>query len=187
MEYSQTDGGLTAKADAVSFELLKEAILCYYARLPEDQARAKITKSEDKKGKVVQVSIKVEYVITEDSYTINMYYTKCSFLVNGKSVEKFLNDDLGKIHELVRSVTLNGRPVDIAELNAKLSKELTNMLNLNRSNQSGKKRYSKQSINTDVIKCRKYGKNCLTRAAYCEASAHWVHYFCDKQIGRAHV
>jgi hypothetical protein len=35
------------------------------------------------------------------TYTINAYLTKCSLLINGKNVEKFIDDDIKEIHSIL--------------------------------------------------------------------------------------
>ena len=94
VEYVHTDGGLTGQADAMTFELMKEPMLVYYAEEGVKHFKANITESKDRKGNCVQKTIKVVYLNQIDSYTVNLYYTRCSFLINGKSVNKFIQKDL---------------------------------------------------------------------------------------------
>ena len=60
-----------------------------------------------------------------------MYYTKYSFLVNCRSGDRFLQEDLKKIHTVTESAKVDGKAVDIAELNKVLAKQLSWVLNLN--------------------------------------------------------
>ena len=57
IEFSMTGGGLTAQADAASFELLKEATLQYYKLYTPDELECKITMSKDTAGNCVQITI----------------------------------------------------------------------------------------------------------------------------------
>lgn len=180
VEYKRTDGGLTAKADAISFELMKDAILQFYTRLPADLAEVKVTDSLDNKGNRVQITIKVCYKNVSDSYTVNVYLTKCSFLVNGKSTERFLETDLGKIHEIIQRVTFRGKALNVSELNAMLARQLTSVLIPCKSSSVNSKQVHKQLTDSDSIKCTICGKNCRSRSAFCESSSHWIHYHCDK-------
>ena len=59
---------------------------------------------------------------------MNMYYTKCSFLVNGRSVDRFLQEDLKKIHTVIKSAKVDGKAVDIDALNKILAKQLSGVL-----------------------------------------------------------
>ena len=61
--------------------------------------------------------------------------------MNGRSVDRFLQEDLKKIHTVIESAKVDGKAVDIAELNELLAKQLSGVLNL----------ISKQS-NTPAIK-----------------------------------
>ena len=180
IEYRYTDGGVTGQADAVTFELLKEALLVYFGAEKKDY-KCKITESKDRDGNCVQKTIRVVYPNQTDSYTLNLYYTKCSFLVNGKSVEKFLYEDLKKIHLLIESATVDGEQVDITELNALLAKQLSEVLSINNKQQNTTAITESDSVeHQKSIKCIKCGKNCQSRAAFCEKTFHWIHYRCDK-------
>ena len=57
-----------------------------------------------------------------------MYLTRSSFLVNGKSVSRFLQTDLRNIQRLIETVSLEGAPVNVAALNAQLKMQLTRMI-----------------------------------------------------------
>ena len=168
IEYRYTDGGVTGQADAVTFELLKEALLVYFGVEKKDY-KCKITESKDRDGNCVQKTIRVVYPNQTDSYTLNLYYTKCSFLVNGKSVEKFLYEDLKKIHLMIESATVDGEQVDITELNALLAKQLSEVLSINNKQQNTTAITESDSVeHQKSIKCIKCGKNCQSRAVFCE-------------------
>ena len=53
VEYRHNDGGVTGQADAVTFELMKEALLVYFGNEKGD-FKCKITESKDKDGNCVQ-------------------------------------------------------------------------------------------------------------------------------------
>jgi hypothetical protein len=87
----------TACVDAVSFELLKNAIIHYYQHIIQNgDIKVKIDNDTDKKGRVVSMIIRVS-VNNISAYTISIYYTICSFHVNGKNVNKFIEEDLPNI------------------------------------------------------------------------------------------
>ena len=176
VEYRHTDGGVTGQADTVTFELIKEALLVYFDNEKGD-IECKIIESKDKDGNCVQETIKVLYPNQSDSYTVNLYYTKCSFLVNGRSFDRFLQEDLKKIHTVIESAKVDGKAVDIAELNEVLAKQLSGVLNLN-SKQSNTPAI-KKTDNVESSKCIKCEKYCHKRAAFCENTLHWIHYRCD--------
>ena len=175
-----TGGGLTAQADAASFELLKEATLQYYKLYTPDELECKTTMSKDTAGNCVQITIKVCFLKTKDSYTVNLYLTKCSFLINGKSIDRFLETDLKNITKMTENASLNGNPVNISQLNAKLRTQLDRVLNCKAmARKDNEKIQSTQEI-ADKAQCVKCKKNVKSKAVYCEASDHWIHYNCDK-------
>ena len=51
--------------------------------------------------------------------------------MNGRSVDRFLQEDLKKIHTVIESAKVDGKAVDIAKLNKILAKQLSGVLNLN--------------------------------------------------------
>ena len=53
VEYRYTDGGVTGQADAVTFELIKKALLVYFGNEKGD-LKCKITECKDKDGNCVQ-------------------------------------------------------------------------------------------------------------------------------------
>ena len=63
-----TDGGLTIQADAVSFELLKEAILQYLKSFPADKVEYKLTSSRETGGNYVQITVKVTFLESGEPY-----------------------------------------------------------------------------------------------------------------------
>ena len=108
LSFKYTGGGLTGCADAVSFELLKNAIIHYYQHIIQNgDIKVKIDNDTDKKGLVVSMIIRVS-VNNISAYAISIYYTKCSFLVNGKNVNKFIEEDLPNITSVAINVILNG-------------------------------------------------------------------------------
>ena len=121
-----------------------------------------------------------------ESYTVNMYLTRSSFLVNGKSVSRFFHD-LRNIQRLIETVSLEGAPVNVAALNAQLKMQLTTMIGGETSTKSVAARKRRAVLvavdrnrDSDPIKCQKCDRNCQSRAVYCEMSNHWVHYNCEK-------
>ena len=185
--YSMTDGGLTIQADAASFELLKEAIMQYLKSFPAAKVEYKLTSSKDTGGNYVQITVKVTFLESGESYTVNMYLTRSSFLVNGKSVSRFLQTDLRNIQRLIETVSMEGAPVNVAALNAQLKMQLTRMIGGETSTKSDAARKRRDDLvavdrdrDSDPIKCLKCGRNCQSRAVYCEMSNHWVHYNCEK-------
>ena len=177
-----TDGGLTAQTDAATFELLKEATLQYYKLYSSDELDCKITMCKYIAGNCVHMTVRVLLLKSKDFYTVNMYLTKCSFYINGKSMNRFLETDLENITKMTENATLNGNPIDISEFNTKLRVQLNSML-------SGKT-MAKDNTDIGMIQAEQEGeqkaqyskcsRNVKSKAVYCEASEHWFHYHCEK-------
>ncbi|CAC5360626.1 unnamed protein product [Mytilus coruscus] len=123
IEYEQTKGGLVGTADAVTFELIKNAIPHYYKDIMEDNRYAKMTDDQDRRGLTVSKVFKV-FNKQQHQYTLTLYYTNCKFLVYGKAVQTFITDDIPEIHRVIQEVILNGDKVDLKRLNEKLEEEL---------------------------------------------------------------
>ena len=153
VEYTTTGGGITGVADAASYELIKNAILHYYENYPGDQGEACINRDVDKKGRVLALVIRVMNVDSLHVYTLNAYHTRCSFLVNGKQVDKFMNDDLPKIHDLIRTVVLNGKGVNLKSLNQALEFQLKRLLGIEQNDKMSILVNQKTVKNTTDITC----------------------------------
>ena len=67
IELLMTKGGLTAQADAASFELLKEATLQYYKLYPKNDLDCKLVISKDTAGNCVQITVKLCFPKSNES------------------------------------------------------------------------------------------------------------------------
>ena len=81
------------------------------------------TTDTDNKCLVVSMIIRVS-VNNISAYTISIYYTICSFHVNGKNVNKFIEEDLPNITSVAINVILNGSKVNLQALNTLLEEQL---------------------------------------------------------------
>ena len=139
----------------------------------------KKTTATDKDGNTVQYTYHIGCKETQ-TYTINAYLTKCSLLINGKNVEKFIDDDIKEIHSIMSQTKINGVKIDVRLLNQALALKLEEALSeLHSSEQNRKNEKSNEVQKRKETKCYKCKRNCKTRAALC-LKGHWVHYICDK-------
>ena len=145
------------------------------------------TTDTDNKCLVVSVIIRVS-VNNISAYAISIYYTKCSFLVNGKNVNKFIEEDLPNITSVAKDVLLNGNKVNLQALNTLLEEQLQKLYddrnklsttNFQKSSNSHQIALKKASNNTDT-KCIKCNRNVQTRGVSCSKTEHWIHYYCGK-------
>ncbi|CAC5398871.1 unnamed protein product [Mytilus coruscus] len=167
ISYEITGGGLTAELDAISFELLLFACKTLY----NDMSNVRTDISKDKSGNIVQYT----FMVKDDNnggYAINLYTTRCSMLVNGKKTNYFIQEDLGKIHSIMRKTNMKGIKIDKDNLNKLLADKFEYILNNVEANNT-------TSADSNPVKCLKCKRNCKTRAVQC-IIGHWVHYSCEK-------
>jgi hypothetical protein len=81
-------GNYVVEADAANFEAFRSACKCYYDYI-KHSSDVKVTteNKEDLKGNLVQVIWWIEHRRSElFTYTLNFYTTKCSCMLNGKTL-----------------------------------------------------------------------------------------------------
>jgi len=184
VEYEFTNGGIVGTTDAATFELLKNAIVHYYGERSESTLSAHIIEDTDKRGMVVSKVIRVSKSNIYQ-YTLTLYFTKCRFLVNGKNVSIFVEQDMQNIHDVMNTVTLNGKAVDLKTINSLLQQQLLKVQEHLRTNNIHRQETTVPSINDKSIKssdskCIKCKRNVVTRGVMCTIGQHWVHYICDR-------
>ncbi|CAG2208929.1 unnamed protein product [Mytilus edulis] len=169
------------KADTVSFELMKIAIIHYYEQLDVNDRyiNIKVDRDLDKKGLTVCLVIRV---IANDtpSYTLSVYYTSCSLLVNGRDTIRFFTIDLPEIHKTINQVILNGTKVDLQSLNKHLEEQLQKMLEERQKSVLEPSKTNQLISKIDPAKCLKFKRNVQTKGVYCSAGEHWIHYRCAR-------
>ena len=181
IEYSFTGGGICVKLDAVTFELFIYGCNTYFSKTNDQPLNYKKTTATDKDGNTVQYTYHIGTKETQ-TYTINAYLTKCSLLINGKNIERFIDDDIKEIHNIMSKTKINGVNIDVSLLNQALASKLEEALNELYSSEHNRKTETTkevQKLNLKEAKCYKCKRNCKTRAALC-LKGHWVHYVCDK-------
>jgi len=178
-EYHQTGGGIVGNADAITYELVKNAIPYYYDNMINCTRRVEITKDNDKKGLNLSTVFKV-YDEDKHQYTLTLYNTKCKFLVNGKGTRTFIDDDLPHIHKVIKEVVLNGKHIDVKNLNEKLEDELKKLKLPQQHQDKEISTNTECTVEVDNERCYKCKRNVLSKALYCDQGQHWVHYRCLK-------
>ena len=179
--YTKTGGGVTAKLDAVTFELFNHACEVYYKNTSEILDFKK-TVATDKEGNNVQVTYNITDA-TNSSFTINAYLTNCTLLINGKNTNRFESKDVKEIHKIMSNTKISGVKANIAKWNEKLAIDLeeaiaTLQTNMNTIQLGNNYNSTSENKNHDE-KCGKCNRNCRTKAVECR-NGHWVHYNCEK-------
>jgi len=176
--YKLTGGGFTAELDAVTFELFSHACESYY--MSDTTTFQKVIKDNscDRLGFMTQKTLKIRDSDSE-SYTVNLYITKCSILVNGRGAVNFIHRDIINLHEIIKNTTVNGLSVDIQQTNLLLSQQLETLLNGMKKNTKQNQQATETQLNEQNEKCTKCNRSCKTRAVLCKNN-HWVHFHCEK-------
>ena len=130
LKYNYTDGGVVGRADAATFELIKHATLQLYSQYPSGKGSAHITFiTNNSKQFHVQHTIRVSEK-NDRGYTINLYHTTTKMLVNGRNIEKCMQDDLRDIQIIIEKALNNNNNPDIGNLNDMFIEQLGQILNL---------------------------------------------------------
>ena len=128
LKYNYTDGGVVGRADAATFELIKHATLQLYSQYPSGKGSAHITFiTNNSKQFHVQHTIRVSEK-NDRGYTINLYHTTTKMLVNGRNIEKCMQDDLRDIHISIEKALNNNNNPDIGNLNDMFIEQLGQLL-----------------------------------------------------------
>ena len=104
---SMAGGGLRMFMNAGMFELLRIASYEYCAEF-----NSKCTMVKDQKNNVVETQYRV-YTGDNTHFTINMYHTKSSLLVNGKGIKQFIQKH---VYELLNSIESNLQATNCASI-----------------------------------------------------------------------
>jgi len=203
--YEYTGGGIVVEADAATYELFKTVAIYYYNTYPSVNGKAHTTTTTDNTNQsVVQLTVRVSDQNSQNNgYTINMYHTTSKIMVNGKNINKFIQEDLGSIHALIEDTLKSNKNTDIKAINNLMKEQLENLLSqfnvnkgspVHKSNECGYKSKGKNenSLNTSTetqnikcastqdINCIKCKRPCKTKSSYCDKGHHWTHYKCEK-------
>lgn len=97
---TDTGGGVKLSFNTGMYELFRFASDDFYSSDTMRPQCKKITVT-DKKGNVVETKYKVR--VNKGHYTLNLYHTTCSSLVNGKCMMKFVQEDVLEIFSLIEN------------------------------------------------------------------------------------
>ena len=126
LKYNYTDGGVVGTANTATFEVIKHATLQLYSQYPSGKGSVHITFITDNSKQFhVQHTIRVSEKNAR-GYAINLYQTTSKMLVNGRNIEKCMQDDLRDIH-IEKALNNNNNP-DIGNLNDMFIEQLGQLL-----------------------------------------------------------
>ena len=185
IEYEIKGGGIVAKLDAVSFELFHYSCKDFFHNSDDEISRVDRDSAKDGRGNIVQYTYTV-HLNDDTKYTVNMYSTKCSLLVNGRATTHFIDYHLPKIHKLMSQVKIQGMKINTKELNEPLASQLQKVVadsaltNFKTPKPARKKIELTSSMDLNSIVCLKCNKNCRKRAVQCDSCNRWLHYNCER-------
>ena len=148
------NGGIRIYLQTGAYELIRQELSTYYS--PAAHPTRQISFFEDRDASGVQISQRIKI---SGEYTINLYHTTSSMLVNGKREIDFLNKDLPLILE-------NTSEEQMREVNSDFQDALTKLSMDNDKNSNPK--------------CKKCKKDCKSNCVLCDVCRHWGHYYCER-------
>ena len=128
VDYEMKAGGVTGTLDTASFELFRLACTEFFRSLPPEQGRCVTDFSEDKRKYLVQQTYRITSAAAERLYTLNLYPTNSTMLLNGKFYPKFIEDHLPVIHQIMCRAVQDENLGSVANLNEVLGSQLQKVL-----------------------------------------------------------
>ena len=116
-EITNTGGGVKINLNTGAYELLKCSAEEFYSGDIGDFSSQKIPVM-DKKGHIVETKFKISCG-KSPVYTLNMYHTKSSCLVNGKHVQHFIDNHLPQLINAIECKLDSGN-TSVTEFNSHL-------------------------------------------------------------------
>lgn len=144
---TETGGGMKFSFNAGTYELLKLASEEFFGSVDQPYSCNRIP-VHDKKGNLVETKYKMASGMTS-YYTLNMYHTKCTCLVNGKQTAYFMETDLPKIIDLVED-NLQSENTSVNEVNENIKKLITVYYKSSENDQDAEVDSSPASSNTNA-------------------------------------
>ena len=117
-ESQENEGFITINCQAGVYELIKRAILLYYAEGQNQSSKADIEVWQDKALNFTQTTIKVQQVHSaRNIFTINLYHTTSTLTVNGRETKRFFEYDWPSIDIIVMEINEVCKNTDPKTLN----------------------------------------------------------------------
>jgi len=129
----KTGGGIVLKLNAGSYQLIKSAAKEFYTGESQPLA-CTITPVFDKKGHQLETKYRLSKG-RNSLYTLNLYHTRCSALINGKCEQHFIETDFPQIMHIVQE-KLNDRNTTLGEFNANVKSSLLNLRDISEASVS---------------------------------------------------
>ena len=153
---NHTQGGTKILFQTDSYEILKSSVEKFYSQLApglQTSIEADLDENQTETGRRYKIKDKVS------GYTVNLYHTTSTVLVNGKGELNFVNNELPLIQE---EMSRHSEATDLSNIIKEALEELGHG--------------SEETMDSRCIICKRL---CHTRAVLCFDGNHWVHYKCE--------
>lgn len=114
---TETGGGIKLEMNTGLYELFKQASDAFYSSDYSKYTYVKIPVS-DRKGRNVETKYKA-FEGNVPMYTINLYHTTCTCLINGSKTAQFMSEDLHSIISVIETELVNENTT-VEDVNANL-------------------------------------------------------------------
>ena len=183
ISFKLTGGGLRLWCQTGAYEILKEAVQKWYNN--QDSTKAFLTKKEDKHGSIVEIT----YRITKSAdgshlYSVNMYHTKSSALVNGRHLEVFMEKELPAVLHLLKANKAALEKINKSYKNLLLEHQAAIITppTTEAPDDSGGNEFENETAleSAEATQlCLLCEKPCLHDGVWCDTCENWIHYECE--------
>ena len=115
---TQTGGGIKFVLNTGTYEVFKIATEDFY----KNESNTKITYKQESVSDIQNMCVETRYKASQGRthlYTLNMYHTRCSCLVNGKKTSYFMMTDLQDILSIIQN-NLSAENTNLTQVNSKI-------------------------------------------------------------------
>ena len=143
---------ITISCQAGLYELFRRAICIYFTHMEDELIQTIAEIHHDREGNIVQDSFKITKVPDNKcEYTISLYHTTSTVMVNGKNYSTFLDKDWQEIAAIIHEINQLNQFTDIEALNDTIQKCLSEVLTCCRDLKSKGPKTSKRTKHKEVL------------------------------------
>ena len=125
----ENDGSITFNCQAGIYELIKRAALMFYMEQHSPDRKVDVEMSQDKVGNFTQATVKIAPVTSNRTlYSVNLYHTTSTMLLNGKGLKTFFDRDWPIIEDTICGINDVCRGTDPLTLNEHMKQSLQQAL-----------------------------------------------------------
>ena len=143
---------ISISCQAGLYELFRRAICIYFAYMESDEIDVAVEIHQDREKNIVQSNFRVRNgeKDSKGGYTVSLYHTTSSILVNGKNFSRFLDHDWQEIAIIIHEINQLNEFTDIDVLNRTIQECLNELLKRNKGTKT--KNDKKDNKHRDTLK-----------------------------------